>query len=154
MKKKPGVKGKSKEIDDNFNKKKLDASKEDELEARRQALLDGTAEPDVAGDPDFQMLADMRFVYRKIGGRQKLLELVEGSDKEFAKLCKDLLSLETALMTAKMRKPEDPAKGNTVFVILKGLEAESVEMKTVEGLDMKQITDAIDPSKLSNPELN
>ncbi len=84
-------------------------------------------------------------------GKQRLVELME-SDTEFKFVVKELMKIESALMSAKARKNEEPGGvgQQNFFVILKGLEDEKkflpVGDKTV---DMRQITQAISPEENS-----
>ena len=103
----------------------------------------------------YQMLQDLRYGYRNsVGpggkkGKQRLVELME-SDTEFKFVVKELMKIESALMSAKARKNEEPGGigQQNFFVILKGLEDEKkflpVGDKTV---DMRQITQAINPEE-------
>lgn len=101
-----------------------------------------------------QMLADMRWVYRKVHGRKKLKELVEGDDKQFVSMVKELMKIEAALMTAKIRKDGDVGSNGggvgqqNFFVVLKGLE-EGLKNAVVidKSVDMKQITRAMNPDE-------
>jgi len=99
----------------------------------------------------YEMLQDMRWVYKKVKGREKLRDLIEGDDKEFKFMVKELLKIEASLLTAKIRSKDDPTApaNQMVFVVLKGLEDEkkiTSQMDKGKGaIDMKQITHAINP---------
>jgi hypothetical protein len=73
----------------------------------------------------YQMLQDMRWVYRNVRGRKKLKDMVDADDKQFLFMVKELMKIETSLLSAKIRTKEDNTVGGqqTVFVVLKGLDA-------------------------------
>jgi hypothetical protein len=102
------------------------------------------------GKSPLQMLNDMRNAYAKANGSKKLEKLIKKDDKQFVAMVKELMKIETAILTTKIRaKSEEGGKGGgqTVFVILKGLEDEKKIMEIVQdkSVDMKQITQAINP---------
>lgn len=66
---------------------------------------------------------DLRFVYRSMGGKQKLLELAKGDEKFFKALITEQLRLELREEEIKASQKPIPA-GNTIFMI-KGLDRES-----------------------------
>jgi hypothetical protein len=109
------------------------------------------SKPDAADENDvkaaYQMLQDMRYVYKKVGGKAKLLKLMEEDDKQFVFMVKELMKIESNLMTAKSKENDNGSKGQMVFVVLKGLEDE-IKLNTMMGpkdVDIKQITDALNP---------
>ena len=71
----------------------------------------------------YQLLQDMLWVYRQMGGRRKLEEFVKGNPKAYELLVKELMKLESQLKQAELRKYDRPNDTNSqnVFVILKGL---------------------------------
>ena len=83
--------------------------------------------PDDANDAKsaYQMLQDMRWVYRNVRGRKKLKDMVDSDDKQFLFMVKELMKIETSLLSAKIRTKEDNTVGGqqTVFVVLKGLDS-------------------------------
>jgi hypothetical protein len=101
----------------------------------------------------YRMLKDLRYAFQNSKGRdgkkgrQRLVSMME-TDAEFKFMIKELVRIETALLSAKIRTKEDPASqtNNMVFVILKGLEDEHKVMKQIEGIDMKQIDNALNPN--------
>ena len=148
------------------NEEKLLKQKERSEEKRRQkaeeaermnALTDpAVPAPDVKLSAEdeksaYQMLQDMRWVYQKVKGRDKLKRLMD-DDKEFKFMVKELLKIEAALLSAKIRAKEDPSvpANQMVFVVLKGLEDEVRVNKAMRGgddktVDMKQIAHALNP---------
>ena len=139
---------------------------EEEQEAERQELeREAAAEElkkETAGEtqgtsrnsPDepsaYQMLQDMRYVYRKVKGRKKLAELIEADDKQFVFMVKELMKIESQLMSAKIRAREDlnGTAQQTVFVVLKGLEDGPQILDVTPGdedIDHKQIAAALTP---------
>ena len=119
-----------------------------ELLARQQALAEGgeVSEEEVA--EAYKMLQDMRWVYRMVNGREKLKKLVEGNDRQFVAMVKELLKIESAIMTAKIRtKEERLGEGQkTVLVILKGLEEEKKYIDvTPTDVDTRQIAQMLNP---------
>jgi hypothetical protein len=121
----------------------------------KEKALGVDVEEDDAKDTDdeksaYQMLQDMRWVYRTLKGRDKLKALVKGDDKQFVFMVKELMRIETALLSAKIRAKETPGDGGnrTVFVVLKGLEEEKPMMKLLsdsKDVDMQQVARAIKP---------
>lgn len=114
--------------------------------------------PPPSGESDlgaaYQLLEDMRWVYQqayegKRGGRNRLKELMK-NDKEFLVMVKELMKIESALLSAKIRKDGgEPGSGNGAgfFVVLKGLDTdkEIVGAAMQNGIDVKQMGHAIDP---------
>jgi hypothetical protein len=115
-----------------------------------------TPEPEDESDDlksAYRMLKDLRYAFQnskgKDGkkGRQRLVSMME-TDAEFKFMIKELVRIETALLSAKIRTKETTPgdTNNMVFVILKGLEDEKKVMKQIEGIDMKQIDNALNPN--------
>jgi hypothetical protein len=111
-------------------------------------------EPSEAKDEDdaksaYKMLQDMRWVYRNVSGRRKLKELVEGDDKQFVFMVKELMRIEAALLSAKIRKTGEEGDGKVnqnFFVVLKGLEEDKKVLDLVsKDIDLKQISRATNP---------
>jgi len=134
---------------------------EEALKSRAKAAKDDEAlesEKDLDDEKSaYQMLQDLRYGYRNsVGpggkkGKQRLVELME-SDTEFKFVVKELMKIESALMSAKARKNEEPGGvgQQNFFVILKGLEDEKKFLGTVDKtVDMKQISQAINPEENS-----
>lgn len=145
-----GNKPKDSEITDNFNPDKITGEDDREMEllARQQALAEGgeVSEEEVA--EAYKMLQDMRWVYRMVNGREKLKKLVEGNDRQFVAMVKELLKIESSIMTAKIRtKEERLGEGQkTVLVILKGLEEEKKYIDvTPTDVDTRQIAQMLNP---------
>ncbi len=101
----------------------------------------------------YQMLQDMRWVYRNVKGRTKLKQMVLDDDKQFVFMVKELMKIESALMSARVKKEEvSGANQQNFFVVLKGLDddkkiLESTQMENT--IDMKQITRALNPDDTS-----
>jgi hypothetical protein len=104
-----------------------------------------------------QMLEHLRYAYRNSKGadgskgRKRLVALME-SDAEFKFFIKELTKVESALLTARIRKNENE-DGTKVgqqnfFVVLKGLEDSPVEKikDANSALDMIQIENALNPN--------
>jgi len=171
MGKRGGYKPKDHVIADGFNEnKKGKLSKEELAAAKRAGLAKGRAiiaarraaaqgaKTDKAGIPkdtpveedeanaSMRMLADMRHVYKKLKGREKLEKLMK-SDREFLFMIKELMKIESAQLTAKIRAKEGPEQDNRmVFVVLKGLEEEKKFLDvTDKDVDLKQISSALNP---------
>ena len=94
-------------------------------------------------DSSYNMLLDMRWAYKKVKGRKKLLKLIKDDDKQFVVMVKELIRLESVLLTAKLRKDGDGSEKQAVFVVLKGLEKPPEGCS--DGIDIPQITKAISP---------
>jgi glycerol-3-phosphate cytidylyltransferase-like family protein len=96
-----------------------------------------------------QMLEDMRYVYRAVKGREKLKKLMR-EDKQFVVMVKELMKIESALLSAKIRVKEDTASANQmVFVVLKGLEDEG-KIEGMKGgipgvVDVRQVAGMVNP---------
>lgn len=97
-----------------------------------------------------QMLQDMRWVYRKIKGRDKLKKLIKDDDRQFVFMVKELMKIESALLTTKIRKEggDSITTQKAVFVVLKGLEDEKqiTEVLSSSDVDIKKIQRAINPA--------
>lgn len=110
----------------------------------------GDGKPDASFKTDFYMLRDMRAAYKKLGGKKKLIDMLEEDDKQFVFMVKELMKVETALITARIRVKDDMgAKGNqTVFVVLKGLEDAPITVgpaEAKESIDLRQIAHVLTP---------
>ena len=88
-----------------------------------------------------QMLADMRWVYRKVKGRKRLKELIEGDDKQFVFMIKELMKIEAAKI---MKNKDDGSPNQTVFVVLKGLDEEKKYLVD-DAVNLKQVQHVIQP---------
>ena len=171
---KGGKPAKDAPISDNFNKDKQGVLSEKELKrladsranaAKARAALaakhvrlkaereDPNYRPPVLSDAEIddgkspaQMLEDMRYVYRSVNGREKLKKLMK-EDKQFVFMVKELMKIEAALLSAKIRAKEDPGApaNQMVFVVLKGLADEVKLQEQMGDVDMKQITGALNP---------
>jgi predicted RNase H-like nuclease (RuvC/YqgF family) len=99
----------------------------------------------------YQMLEDMRYVYRNAGGRAKLMKLMKADDKQFVFMVKELMKIEATLLATKIKtKGEGGKTDGAVFVVLKGLNDEKVDslkIITVDGekVNVGQIRDAMNP---------
>lgn len=97
----------------------------------------------------YQMLLDMRYVYKKVDGRKKLKTLIASDDKQFVFMVKELMKIEAQLMSAKIRAKEDLNGGaqQTVFVVLKGLEGmpKMLDVTPEDDVDHRQIAAALTP---------
>ena len=93
------------------------------------------------------LMSDMRWVYKQLRGRDKLLELMD-NDKEFLVLVKELMKLEAAYLTNKL-KNRGSRTGGGFLVVLKGLEGDNklvADMKKDKTIDLKQIERALNPT--------
>ena len=115
----------------------------DKEEAEEAEYIRQMAEGDEDAKEIHQMLKDMRWVYKHVSGRKKLRDLVMKDDKQFVILVKELMRLESAILAAKLKKGEEGADGQAVFVILKGLE-KPPGMET-DLMDIKQLTNVTLP---------
>jgi len=104
----------------------------------------------------YQMLQDMRWIYRHVHGRKRLKALVEDDDKQFVFMVKELMKIEASLMAAKVRKGEDLNQPDqrSFFVVLKGLEDEKKYLSSEmdKTIDMGQIQKAINPGLTNRNE--
>lgn len=157
---KPGRKAKDLAITENFNtEKQLTPREERELkqqkkmiaEAKKKAkekfalvnrLTDGkeakaARDMEDFSESDFQMLQDMRAVYKKLGGQKKLLSFIKQNDKAYELMVKELMKLESSMKQAEIRRNDAPggAGNGNVFVILKGLEDEQKTVTMVMAAD-------------------
>jgi len=104
----------------------------------------------------YRMLQDLRYAYRNsvgeggMKGKSRLVKLME-DDKDFKFAVKELLKIEAALLSAKIRKDGDtPGEGSKGFlVVLKGLDMEKGEVAIGGNLDIKQIENALNPNAVS-----
>lgn len=157
---KEGPKEKDREITEGFNPDKIGALSKTALEKigreERKALKDAnkasapSSEADLLrlalgeeDDSSYNMLLDMRWAYKKVKGKKKLLTLIEEDDKQFVVMVKELMRLESILLAAKLRRDGDGSEKQAVFVVLKGLE--KMPEGCSDGIDVQQITKAISP---------
>jgi uncharacterized protein YdbL (DUF1318 family) len=105
--------------------------------------MEGDGEDRFAED----LMEDMRYVYKQLGGRTKLRALMTG-DKEFIGLVKDLMKVEAAYLAKKLGlKGENQPQG--FLVVLKGLEGDDKLVKDIrnnKAIDFKQIERAMNPT--------
>jgi len=98
----------------------------------------------------YQMLQDMRWVYRQLKGKEKLKTLMKGDDKLFVNMAKELMKIEAQMIAAKIRAKEDNPTGGqkTVFVVLKGLHDDiTISAGVVQGgVNLAQVQSAINPN--------
>lgn len=115
------------------------------------AQVEATTPEDVIGpDPEEEsddksaneMLADMRWVYRKVQGRRRLKALIESDDKQFVFMVKELMKIEAAKI---LKTKDDGSVCQTVFVVLKGLEEEKKYEVDDPLINMKQVQHVIQP---------
>lgn len=97
-----------------------------------------------------QMIDDMRWVYKQLRGKNKLKELMEG-DKEFVTLVKELMKIEAAIMTSKLKREDATGSGAPgFFVVLKGLETDTDIVKAMKNkaadIDLSQLERALNPN--------
>ena len=121
-------------------------------ELEKEAVQETQGKPKGSEDDEqsaYQMLQDMRFVYRKVKGRKKLAELIATDDKQFVFMVKELMKIEAQLMSAKIRAREDLSgtAQQTVFVVLKGLEdvPTILDITGESSIDHRQIASALTP---------
>jgi hypothetical protein len=129
---------------------KAKAEEKAEEIAAEKAIVQAEAGNGNEGKSAYEMLQDMRHVYKKVKGRDKLEKMINSDDRQFVFMVKELMKIEVALLTAKIRQKEDPQQqGNqTVFVVLKGLEDEKrFETESVKAgsVDLKQISQVLNP---------
>ena len=122
----------------------------EELKKETAGETQGTSRNSPNEPSAYQMLQDMRYVYRKVKGRKKLAELIEADDKQFVFMVKELMKIESQLMSAKIIAREDlnGTAQQTVFVVLKGLEDGPQILDVTPGdedIDHKQIAAALTP---------
>lgn len=87
--------------------------------------IDEDSDSDINDDLSLsaKMLADMRWVYNQVDGRQKLLNSVRGDDKQFAFILKELMKYEQALAEKRVGGAGN-GNGYGFFVVIRGLEDE------------------------------
>lgn len=113
---------------------------------------DNPANPEDDVKSAYQMLQDMRWVYKNVKGRQRLKELC-ADDKQFLFMVKELMKIEAGLMSAKIKRNEDGEGGQqTVFVVMRGLMDGPVaklndakKEDEVVDVDFKQIEHVLNP---------
>lgn len=167
-------------IEDNFNEEKKNAMGARELKkrlariakevAKKQEILEEggknsgkkskkterevqkeTVDLEVDAASAYKMLMDMRAVYKDVGGKKKLLNLIKDDDKLLMVMVKELMKIEASLMSTEIRSKETTNNQNATFVILKGLYDDGAAVvQKVEGVDIAQIQDVLNP--LSEPK--
>lgn len=159
-----GRKTKDREITNNFNPDKRGNLSRRELNKVKKSVKKSSFFSDIPDIEDvdglldgdsvsFQILKDMREAYISSNGKNKLKNMVK-NDKDFAVVVKELLKVESALLSAKMKRDGDGdgRTGNSVavFVIIKGLEDEQRVDKAIKltdtGVDLEQVMNALDPN--------
>jgi len=138
---KPGQKSKSAVLEDGFNRQKKITPTKKDITAGKKLVNDLDKD---TGESAYEMLETMRWIFKKVKGRKKLLELVKKDNKQFVAMIRELMKIETSLLSAKIRAEGGEAgPNNNFFVVLKGLED---EIKTEDSaLDMKQIGRVMNP---------
>jgi hypothetical protein len=158
-----GRKTKDREITDNFNpNKRGNLSPRQLRKVQKQAKANNDL-PDISSLDDminsndddtnsaFQMLKDMRAAYKSVDGRARLKTMI-GNDKDFSSMVKELLKVESAILSAKMKEKGDGIGNGSaaVFVIIKGLEDEKRVKEAIKltdtGVDLEQVMDALNPN--------
>ncbi len=158
-----GRKTKDREITDNFNREKKGNLSPRQLRKVQKQVKANNDLPDISilddiinsSDDDstfaFQMLRDMRDAYKSVDGKKKLKELV-ANDKDFSSMVKELLKIESAILSAKMKEKDNGFGGGSaaVFVIIKGLEDEKRVDNAIKltdtGVDLEQVMNALNPN--------
>lgn len=100
----------------------------------------------------YEMLQDMRWVYKNLKGKTKLRDLCKADDKQFLFMIKELMKIESSLKQAEIRKEgTGSGDGRAVFVILKGLDAQKVVVRenSIDSIDMEQLKRVLDPNDIS-----
>lgn len=157
-----GLPAKTAVFEDNFNPDKtIEPSKDDIKKAMLQLELE--AETDEQDEESLSemgfskaMLQDMRAVYKELGGREKLLSYVSTGDAQFVNLIKELIKVETSLITAKLRRninSKDNGNGRrNFFVVLKGLHDPTAALDDPknENIDLAQIERALNPNSVND----
>lgn len=161
--KRSGRQQKGADISENFNFTKALAPSAAEL--KRIKDIFELPPPPVAPFPDmtpeivpegldknaYQMLEDMRHAYRHGGGRKKLGDFAQADDRNFVFLVKELMKIEAALLSAKIRRENtavNSANQQNFFVVIKGLEDGPAPMVGAmgDGVDFARIQRAVDPT--------
>ena len=122
-------------ITDNFNTKKINRGGRPRgtTKAAIAALFHSNNQDDNDIKSAYQMLQDMRWVYRDVKGRKKLRAMVAGDDRQFVFLVKELMKIEAAVLAAKIRKTDEPISGSqNFFVVLKGLEGDKSMLESID----------------------
>jgi hypothetical protein len=129
-KKRRGRVPKDSEIQNNFNPDKIYNM---DQETKRQLILEKRklyrreyrakqkSKSISTQDASWSMLEDMRYIYKKLGGRKKLEDFMRVNDKSFSLLLKELIKTEIAVALAQLKEKDDTPE-QPVVVIFKGLE--------------------------------
>jgi hypothetical protein len=121
-----------------------------------------TPTPDGFDKNAYQMLEDMRHAYRHGGGKNKLVSFAKEDDRNFVFLVKELMKIESALLSAKIRKENttaNPLNQQNFFVVVKGLEdvpgsAGLAKAASGSGIDFVQIQQAVDPTQVGRSDFD
>lgn len=126
---------------------------EKEMKELRQDKESDTEIPEDDVKSAYEMLQDMRWVYRSLKGKTKLRDLCKADDKQFLFMIKELMKIESSLKQAEIRKEgTGSGDGRAVFVILKGLDQDRVEVKD-NLVDMESLSRVLDPTYVTySPE--
>ena len=157
----PGIVPKDSTITNGFNPTKLITPSKQDLKDALASLGAPVPSTDAEARQALEMLSDMRFVYKKLGGKKKLQKMLKEDDKLYVAMVKELLKIESALMAVQLRKVDTvDNSGNgrqNFFVVIKGLEQEKNVMKQFgrEGnppIDMEHLlTKTLNPLNLGDP---
>jgi len=163
---KPGRKPKDSTITDGFNQEpKLTAAQKRQLALQKKLIAEAkkkkraeSEDPDDLIDDDssesaYQMLMDMRYVYKKVGGRKKLEKFIKKNDKAYELMVKELMKIESSMKQAAIKKSDGPGGDGkqNVFVVLKGLEEEQRAVTIVQAVDGQSQIDMHSMSAILKP---
>lgn len=156
-----GIVPKDSSITNGFNLDKLITPSKQDIKDALASIGAPVPSTDAEAQQALEMLSDMRFVYKKLGGKKKLQKMLKEDDKLYVAMVKELLKIESALMAVQLRKVESGGNGGegrqNFFVVIKGLEQENRIMQQFgresnSPIDMEHlITKTLNPLNLGDP---
>lgn len=163
--KRPGRVSKDAEVKNGFNQSKI---YETDPATKRLLLLEkrrlyrqayrkakkekafGMSGENIPESTSCQLLDDMRWVYKEVGGRRRLEKFIRENPKAFELMVKELMKLESQIMLGELKKGEALDGGpQNFFVVLKGLEDEKRYPINMGGegpaVDMRSVAKILSP---------
>jgi hypothetical protein len=127
--KRPGRVLKDAEIKNGFNQSKIYETDPDTerllLLEKRRLYRQAYRKAKKAGEnipKSTQLLDDMRWVYRQVGGRRRLEKFIKENPKAFELMVKELMKLESQIKQGELKKGDTTGdEPQSVLVVLKGL---------------------------------
>lgn len=113
-----------------------------------------------ADDPEivdkYQMLQDMRWLYKKKGGRKSLEAHMALNPKDYYVMVRELMKLEAGLKALEIKSKaagNNGGSGRAVLVVIKGLHETSDTPATATKIDIESMHSVLNPADVIQEEL-